>query len=173
MGGGRGRFENGQILDGLYAVYVLVLAGLLSLFPVSQRLAGGSANAKKLGEQLSQVGGATNTVTAETGKLTAVQKAAAESSGAKAGEWDKYIAKLTETRDLIGANSAAEAEYNAVKMGASVEQRTQYVMSADAVRMFGTGVLDQMNAGLIPAFATGGGIGESGEASVTAARSRI
>ena len=84
-----------------------------------------SASAKKLGEQLSQVGGATNTVTAETGKLTAVQKAAAESSGAKAGEWDKYIAKLTETRDLLGANAAAEAEYNAIKMGANAQQLAQ------------------------------------------------
>ncbi|WP_288099558.1 DUF4214 domain-containing protein, partial [Pseudomonas sp.] len=32
----------------------------------------------------------------------------------------------------------------------------EYVMSADAVRMFGTGLLDQMNAGQLPAFATGG-----------------
>lgn len=38
----------------------------------------------------------------------------------------------------------------------------EYVMSADAVQMFGTGMLDQMNAGLIPAFATGGGVGETG-----------
>lgn len=38
----------------------------------------------------------------------------------------------------------------------------EYVMSADAVRMFGTGLLDQMNAGLVPAFATGGNIGETG-----------
>ncbi|HDS1694765.1 TPA: hypothetical protein QEM72_005398 [Pseudomonas putida] len=35
-------------------------------------------------------------------------------------------------------------------------------MSADAVRMFGTGLLDQMNAGRLPAFAGGGGVGESG-----------
>jgi len=38
----------------------------------------------------------------------------------------------------------------------------EYVMRADAVRMFGTGLLDQMNAGQIPAFATGGGVGEVG-----------
>lgn len=37
----------------------------------------------------------------------------------------------------------------------------EYVMTAEAVRMFGTGMLDQMNAGFIPAFATGGGVGES------------
>ncbi|WP_395599540.1 tape measure protein [Pseudomonas sp. A1437] len=38
----------------------------------------------------------------------------------------------------------------------------EYVMSADAVQMFGTGLLDQMNAGQLPAFSTGGGIGEAG-----------
>lgn len=38
----------------------------------------------------------------------------------------------------------------------------EYVMNAAAVQMFGTGLLDQMNAGLIPAFATGGGVGEVG-----------
>ena len=38
----------------------------------------------------------------------------------------------------------------------------EYVMSADAVRMFGTGLLDQMNTGMVPAFATGGGVGETG-----------
>ncbi|MCQ9422723.1 hypothetical protein NRB16_04145 [Pseudomonas sp. LJDD11] len=40
----------------------------------------------------------------------------------------------------------------------------EYVMSADAVRMFGTGLLDQMNDGRLPGFATGGGInvGETG-----------
>ena len=49
----------------------------------------------------------------------------------------------------------------------------EYVMSADAVRMFGTGVLDQMNAGLIPAFATGGGIGETGPQLEVTGPSRI
>lgn len=34
----------------------------------------------------------------------------------------------------------------------------EYVMSADSVRMFGTGLLDQMNAGNTPAFAGGGAI---------------
>jgi lambda family phage tail tape measure protein len=38
----------------------------------------------------------------------------------------------------------------------------EYVMSAEAVRMFGTGLLDQMNAGQLPGFATGGNVGASG-----------
>ncbi|MGP5236867.1 DUF4214 domain-containing protein [Pseudomonas helleri] len=49
----------------------------------------------------------------------------------------------------------------------------EYVISADAVRMFGTGFLDQMNAGLLPAFAIGGGIGESGPQLEVTGPSRI
>lgn len=49
----------------------------------------------------------------------------------------------------------------------------EYVMSADAVRMFGTGLLDQMNAGQLPAFAAGGGIGESGPQLEVTGPSRI
>lgn len=49
----------------------------------------------------------------------------------------------------------------------------EYVMSADAVRKFGTGMLDQMNAGLLPAFARGGAIGETGPQLQVTAPSRI
>ena len=49
----------------------------------------------------------------------------------------------------------------------------EYVMSADAVRMFGTGLLDQMNAGLLPAFALGGGVGEAGPQLEVTGPSRI
>ncbi|SED33286.1 phage tail tape measure protein, lambda family [Pseudomonas mohnii] len=49
----------------------------------------------------------------------------------------------------------------------------EYVMRADAVRMFGTGLLDQMNAGQIPAFATGGGVGELGPQLEVTVPSRI
>ena len=49
----------------------------------------------------------------------------------------------------------------------------EYVMTAQAVRMFGTGMLDQMNAGFIPAFATGGGVGESGPQLEVTGPSRI
>lgn len=95
---------------------------------LEQTAAAYSANgekAEKYGKLLAQSSGVTTSATTETEKLAAAQKAAAESSGAKAGEWDKYIAKLTETRDLLGANAAAEAEYNAAKMGANADQRAQ------------------------------------------------
>lgn len=95
---------------------------------LEQTAAAYSANgekAEKYGKLLAQSSGVTTSATTETEKLAAAQKAAAESSGAKAGEWDKYIAKLTETRDLLGANAAAEAEYNAIKMGANAQQLAQ------------------------------------------------
>ncbi|UHC81656.1 phage tail tape measure protein [Pseudomonas sp. NIBR-H-19] len=47
----------------------------------------------------------------------------------------------------------------------------EYVMTADAVRMFGTGMLDQMNAGNLPAFAAGSGIRLIGSSSAEAVRS--
>ena len=46
-------------------------------------------------------------------------------------------------------------------------------MNAESVRMFGTGLLDQMNAGMIPAFAAGGGIGEVGPQLEVTGPSRI
>lgn len=49
----------------------------------------------------------------------------------------------------------------------------EYVMTAESVRMFGTGMLDQMNAGLLPAFAMGGGIGEAGPQLEVTGPSRI
>lgn len=95
---------------------------------LEQTAAAYSANgekAEKYGKLLAQSNGVTTSATTETEKLAVAQIAAAQSSGAKAGEWDKYIAKLTETRDLLGANAAAEAEYNAVKMGANSQQLAQ------------------------------------------------
>ncbi|VVP90010.1 hypothetical protein PS918_03141 [Pseudomonas fluorescens] len=49
----------------------------------------------------------------------------------------------------------------------------EYVMKASAVSMFGTGLLDQMNAGQLPAFAMGGGVGEIAPQLEVMAPSRI
>ena len=46
----------------------------------------------------------------------------------------------------------------------------EYVMTADSVRMFGTGMLDQMNAGNLPAFAGGGGIRLVGSSTAESSR---
>lgn len=87
--------------------------------------------ADKFGKLLAQSNGVTTSATTETEKLAAAQAAASKSNGANAGEWDKYIAKLTETRDLLGANAAAEAEYNAAKMGANAQQVAQAKLIAE------------------------------------------
>ncbi|WP_282396519.1 tape measure protein [Pseudomonas sp. PS01298] len=87
--------------------------------------------ADKYGKLLAQSNGVTNSATTETEKLAAAQAAASKSSSASAGDWDKYIAKLTEARDLIGANAAAEAEYSSAKMGASALQVAQAKLIGD------------------------------------------
>ena len=77
-----------------------------------------SVEAKKLGDQLSQVNTLTTSATTETGKLAAAQKSSGQTDASKAA-WDKYVEQLTKTRDLLGANAAAEAAYTAAKMGAT------------------------------------------------------
>lgn len=67
---------------------------------------------------------------------SAMALGAAQSSGgtqtkAQLAEWDKYIAKLTEARDLMGANERTEAAYNATKMGLTATQRSQALIVAE------------------------------------------
>lgn len=76
-------------------------------------------------------------LTGETEKNTTAQVANNEAQAvsgqtkAQLAEWDKYIAKLTETRDLLGANAAAEAAYATAKMGATAEQKAQAKVIAE------------------------------------------
>ncbi len=70
-------------------------------------------------------------LTGETDKNTTAQaqnnavKAAGGQTKAQLAEWEKYIEKLIETRDLLGANAEAEAKYRAAKMGLTEEQAKQ------------------------------------------------
>ncbi|EEB61222.1 tail tape measure protein [Pseudomonas syringae pv. tomato T1] len=57
--------------------------------------------------------------------LAAAQAASGTQTKAQLAEWQKYIAKLTEARDLVGANEKAEAAYRAGKMGLTKEQAAQ------------------------------------------------
>ncbi|MBA1200449.1 tape measure protein [Pseudomonas capeferrum] len=76
-------------------------------------------------------------LTGETEKNTTAQVANNEAQAvsgqtkAQLAEWDKYIAKLIETRDLLGANAAAEAAYATAKMGATAEQKAQAKVIAE------------------------------------------
>lgn len=54
--------------------------------------------------------------------LAESQTASASAVAGGAQAWDKYIAQLTQTRDLVGANTAQEAAYSAAKAGFNTQQ---------------------------------------------------
>lgn len=89
-----------------------------------------SKKASDFGTLLDKVGASTASVTTETGRLNAAQNASGQTDASKAA-WDKYIEQLTKTRDLLGANAAAEAAYTAAKMGATPAQMAQAKLIAD------------------------------------------
>lgn len=88
-----------------------------------------------------------------TGALTPAQLQEAVRNAALAnGQLPKYA-----TGGLISGPGTGTSDSILARLS-----NGEYVMSADAVRMFGTGLLDQMNAGRLPGFAVGGGVGETG-----------
>ena len=89
-----------------------------------------SKKAGDLGKILGVVSGATASVTSSTEKLKVAQKDSGQTDASKAA-WDKYVEQLTKTRDLLGANAAAEAAYTAAKMGATPAQAAQAKLIAD------------------------------------------
>lgn len=78
--------------------------------------------ASALGERLGKVSGATRALSKDTSDLTSAHKGTVDAQSASAQSWDKYIAQLTQTRDLIGANTAQEAAYSAAKAGFNTQQ---------------------------------------------------
>lgn len=86
--------------------------------------------ADKYGKLLGQVRDTTVSVTSSTEKLKVAQKDSSQTDASKAA-WDKYVEQLTKTRDLLGANAAAEAAYTAAKMGATPAQAAQAKLIAD------------------------------------------
>lgn len=110
----------------------------------------------------------------QSGEVTYQQAAATIAKEALALDASKYQGTVSQAQ--IAASKAAAQKYlDSIKVPAyasgglitgpgtgmsdSIIARLsngEYVMSADAVRMFGTGLLDQMNAGRLPAFAQGG-----------------
>lgn len=88
---------------------------------------------KDLESVLSQVDGANAKATKSTSALSAAQAGSQGQTKAQLAEWEKYIAKLTETRDLLGANEKAEAKYRATKMGLTAEQAKQAELVAGQI----------------------------------------
>uniref|UniRef100_UPI0009E7F9A1 tape measure protein n=1 Tax=Pseudomonas sp. NBRC 111128 TaxID=1661043 RepID=UPI0009E7F9A1 len=60
--------------------------------------------------------------TSSAKSLASAHQASAAAVGGGEQAWDKYISQLTQTRDLIGANTAQEAAYTAAKAGFNSQQ---------------------------------------------------
>ncbi|KPX57272.1 phage tail tape measure protein [Pseudomonas amygdali] len=86
---------------------------------------------KELASVLGQVNGEQMKSSQSASALAAAQAASGTQTKAQLGEWQKYIAKLTEARDLVGANEKAEAAYRAGKMGLTKEQAAQASIVAE------------------------------------------
>ncbi|KPB77974.1 phage tail tape measure protein [Pseudomonas cannabina] len=80
---------------------------------------------KELASVLGQVSGEQMKTAQSASALAAAQAASGTQTKAQLADWQKYIAKLTEARDLVGANEKAEAAYRAGKMGLTKEQAAQ------------------------------------------------
>lgn len=68
-----------------------------------------------------------------TEELRAAQGRAQEQTKAQVAEWEKYIAKLREERDLFGANEKAQAAYAAKKMGLNAQQTEEARLIASQI----------------------------------------
>ncbi|SDI57183.1 phage tail tape measure protein, lambda family, partial [Pseudomonas sp. BS3767] len=90
-----------------------------------------TASAADLATKLGTVDAATKAISQSTGNLTISQSGSGSQTRAQVAEWEKYIAKLTESRDLIGANAKAEAALMAQKMGLTKEQAAQSSIVAE------------------------------------------
>lgn len=108
-----------QSTQGLTGNFKSSLEGIAAGYDTSIQSADGYA------ERLQSVDRHTQDLSANNGKLAASQDATSKANGAGTQAWDKYIEQLTKARDLVGANAAAEAAYNAVKMGATAAQIEQ------------------------------------------------
>ena len=132
--------------------------------PINNEFFVGDAYRTALGRDPDPAGLAYWTTLESAGTLTYAQLIEAITRDAKAnGELPGYATGGLITGPGTGTSDSIFAQLS----------NGEYVMSADAVRMFGTGLLDQMNAGQLPAFATGGGIGESGPQLEVTGPSRI
>ncbi|MFP3447629.1 tape measure protein [Pseudomonas sp. SIMBA_067] len=65
---------------------------------------------------------ATDGATSSTKSLASAHQVSAAAVGGGEQAWEKYISQLTQTRDLVGANTAQEAAYTAAKAGFNSQQ---------------------------------------------------
>lgn len=109
------------------------LKSSLELYPNAEKaLAKSSAEYAKnigrnreLGEVLGLVNQGQKDVASSGAAVASAQARTGGQTKAQLAEWDKYLEKLIETRDLLGANAEAEAKYRVAKMGLNAEQTKQ------------------------------------------------
>lgn len=100
----------------LFSVYRDELVRIGAEYSSSSQKADGYA--RLLDRSKSAMDGATGS----TKSLASAQQASAAAVGGGAQAWEKYISQLTQTRDLVGANTAQEAAYTAAKAGFNSQQ---------------------------------------------------
>ncbi|KPW35532.1 hypothetical protein ALO87_200103 [Pseudomonas syringae pv. apii] len=81
--------------------------------------------AEKYGKLLAGANLETANLASQSKGLTAAMAGSGGQTKAQLAEWEKYIAKLKETRDLFGANAEARSDYFADQMGLNEQQREQ------------------------------------------------
>ncbi|WP_122555840.1 phage tail tape measure protein [Pseudomonas viridiflava] len=87
-----------------------------------------SANATEAANFQAKLDGVNSSTRAATASAKGLADAQAISGGQTKGQiadWEKYVAKLIESRDLFGANAEAQAAYAADQMGLTAQQREQ------------------------------------------------
>lgn len=87
-----------------------------------------SANATEAANFKAKLDGVDSSTRAATASAKGLADAQAISGGQTKGQiadWEKYVAKLIESRDLFGANAEAQAAYAADQMGLTAQQREQ------------------------------------------------
>lgn len=82
----------------------------------------GSQKADDYARLLERSKTAADGVASSATSLASAQQASAAAVGGGAQAWEKYISQLTQTRDLVGANTAQEAAYTAAKAGFNSQQ---------------------------------------------------
>ncbi|SOQ11801.1 phage tail tape measure protein [Pseudomonas syringae group genomosp. 3] len=101
----------------------------LSELAVTQQTS--SRNSADFAAKLAGVDAANKAVTSSASSLSAAQAGSSTQTKAQLAEWQKYIAKLTEARDLVGANEKAIAAHRAEQMGLTKEQKAQSILVAE------------------------------------------
>ncbi|MEE5042900.1 phage tail tape measure protein [Pseudomonas alliivorans] len=81
--------------------------------------------AAKYGKLLGDASAATSGLADQTKDLATAQASSGGQTKAQFADWEKYIAKLIETRNLFGANAEAQAAYAADQMKLTSQQREQ------------------------------------------------